>query len=337
MTYSAKDPTESDVSSQTLFLRDYKYLDTKRLSDYLATVMPNKLEEIAQKFGVSKGREPDGVASNAAGIGRINWGRGDILEEDDVYERAIKIGAKQLFTQLHQMLRDHESIEFIPDNRPTGAGKLKTRDMVEITRKFKPALDDTIGHTSKFLEGLMFLDLYSDDAQVTLDSVREIEGKVIPVIAVPDNSNGEVEDASIIFLAEARFIIGGQVKNLEGNMAVCGKVQSKVNEDSVDLLELLSIERSKLMEFGKRLEQVLPTTLSRESVERTTPDNERPNLLMRLLGAEDPEEARERVRRYQETQKTKAEEAMGHWKAIDWESTKIRGPALVIMPLAVYT
>jgi hypothetical protein len=333
--YRPENSTDRNTSSQTVFLRDFKYLDTKRLSDYLATIMPNKLEDIAQKFMASKSRAPSNLASDAAGIGRINWGRGDILEEEDVYNMAIKIGAKQLFTELHTMLRDNGSIELIPDNSPTGRFNLNVRNMVEITRKFKPALV-TFEHISGFLEGFKSsVASDNEDVRNMLDDVRAVEGKMIPVIAVPQRPEGTTEDAAIVFLADSQFIIGGQVQSLEGPMAVCGKVQTK--EESIDILDLLSIDRSMLIDYHKQLSTAVSTTLSLESVEQISQDIARPNWLARLFGAEDPVETQAKERRLREAQRKVAEKAMRHWKAIDWTSIEIPGPVLVIMPLAVYT
>lgn len=278
-----------------MILRDYMYLDTGRLQDYLSSLDPGVIEEFTETTRSQSDKEGRaGVKANVFGAG-VDAGAGGRSEEESTREQTVRINAQHMFSRIYDELVKNDSLKVFDEDESLALDGVRRREVVEITRSFAPSplndMIDSILNLMNLMEEMGFVEEMGDPQ--TQQAVRALgmifrgdEGKE----EVPMVSRAEQNDAAVVFLAKSRYILGDQ-EDFEGEMTVFGKVQRLVPEGkSIDLFDFLK----------------LPRAVRGEA-----------NLRERLF------------------------EMFGSWPKelggpIARESTEVKGPALVVTPVAVY-
>ena len=315
---------DQQTEIQQVVLRDYKYLDTDRLSDYLSAIDPGIFDEVRQKTRAEAGTDSS-LKVSAIGFGSIDWAGGGYKEDENTLERTVKIEAKHSFNRLYQRLLRPKSIDIFNENDYITSEKLKNlqaRNTVEITRYFVPMPNQFI---DSIFEVLMKTNVTEVQETKAIFEQHEIE-KRIPLISPPSIE----DDASVIFLANPKFVIGSQ-RSLEGRLAVCGKVQEKILAGPpVDMLKLLTgLSRDDLHDLlykpEARLEQK-PSEEELDTYKSNAPWYER------WFGQDERETIAKEKRVKEERTRVKA--------AVDnifETTTKVHSPAVIITRLAAYS
>jgi hypothetical protein len=312
------------TDDQPNVLRDYEYLDTDRLSDYLSTIDPGIFDEVRQVTRAEEGTGGDSLKVSAIGFGSIDWAGGGYTEDENTLERTVKIEAKHSFNRLYHRLLQQDSIKPISEDTYLTSERfnaLRFRETVEITRYFTPM-------SSQFIDSIfdVLAKTTVTDAQEIRKIIEDNEAEeLIPLISPPSMEG----DASVITLLNPRFVIGS-TKDLEGRLAVFGKVKEKIAEGpAVDVLKLL---------IGWSQEELRGLPNVSEDWPERKPEAEElaqyakdPGLLERLFGSEE-EERRAHAKAIEERARVK--------KALDnvlQTTTKVQSPVVIITPLAAYS
>ena len=281
-----------------MILRDYLYLDTERVQDYLSSLDPGITDEFEETVKEGSGREGNlGIKAHFLAAG----GRSQ-SQEESIYETTFRIRAQNWFYRVYDQLKDDDAIRVYDQDEPIdlGADRLRRGDVVEITRNFAPSpLNKMIDQIFDLVDLMTKLGLTEklgdEDTQQALSMMTMVfrgdhEDAEVPMVA---RSNGQ--DSSVIFTAKSDFLLRSE-DDFYGDMTVFGRVQRVVAASAaVDLFDLLR----------------MPAGLRRLGASEA-------NIKAAIL----------------ELFESWPEELGG---PLDKEAIKIPGPALVVTPVAVYT
>lgn len=279
-----------------MILRDYMYLDTGRLQDYLSSLDPGVIEEFTETTRLQSDKEGKaGIKASFFGAG-VDAGAGGRSEEESTREQTVRINAQHMFSRIYDELDKGGSIKVFNEDDTLTLDRVRRREVVEITGNFSPSplndMIDSILNLMNVMEEMGFVEEVGDpETQQVVRALAMIfrgdEGKEeVPMVSRAEQQDG----ASVVFLAKSRFLLIDQ-EDFEGDMTVFGKVQKLVPEgESIDLFDFLK----------------LPRAIRREA-----------NLKEELFGMFEswPKELGGPIAR---------------------ESTEVKGPALVVTPVAVY-
>lgn len=283
-----------------MILRDYMYLDTGRLQDYMSSLDAGVIEEFTETNRSQTDKEGKaGLKASIAGAG-VDAGAGGRSEEETTRERTVRVRAQNMFNRIYDELDENDAIKVFDEEVSLTLDKVRRKEVVEITGSFAPSplndMIDSILNLMNIMEEMGFVEEAGDPQ--TQQAIRALamifrgdEGKEeVPMVSRVEQ-NADLEDnISVVFLAKSRFIVVDQ-EDFEGDMTVFGKVQKLVPEgESIDLFDFLK----------------LPKVIRREA-----------NLKEELF----------------KMFETWPKELGG---PIARESTEVQGPALVVTPVAVY-
>lgn len=242
-----------------MILRDYKYLDTNRVQDYLSSLDLGVVEELTQRIRSGSGKEGGGgINIQALSLG----GKGHSQEETET-EQTIRITAQHLFHRIYEELGD--GIEIFDEDMPIDIKNLRKGQVVEVTREFYPSPVNQV--FDSFVEVLKLLDNLGVDQQLGEDvDMQEIMQVVslfrsdkgdneVPMVAKPDGQGN-----SVILVAKENFFLRTE-EEFSGEMTLFGKVQKKIPEgSSLDLLDLLKVLPPNIRQsdaFGTEFKQAI--------------------------------------------------------------------------------
>src|SRR5215204_539836 len=306
-------------------LRDYEYLDEDRLTDYLTTQDLPQVREIKQTIKEVSGRS-DGLAVDSKAAER----KGDI----QVQKRTITILAKQSFTTLYQTLHRRGRIDSFGELAPVSTNNLSLGSVVEVTENFSPLFGRVSEPMARVLEH--HAKRHNDDDSRRMAKILRacwrtnmFRNKKFMVFEASSSPEREVKDCSVVFSAEAKFIIRNP-EEFTGALTVCGKVQEvRRSGKPLRLLDdLLGMPREDIEARGNRLKREYYEA-ERKGIEQAMNQNSSwwSSWLSRswrffrrhFLGIED-----------------KPYINWEDWEHLKWEDTEIRCPVIIVTPLAVY-
>lgn len=231
-------------------LRDYLYLDLKRLEDYLSILEPTgevrQLSETIhnerlQASSMSKFDEPAN--------------EGDPRHGEVITERTMSVSAKNAFNRLYEKLSG--SIIDI-DEKP---GEVEKGSAVEVTRDFKAS------PVAQVIESLPeSLQMFMSSAELELDEEekRILLLKLTPLLSAP-SKEGDIpivakaprSSYSIVFLAEPQYILRG-LAGLVGDMTLVGKAKRVIPDNQeLNLLALPNVLPPGIQQSGMQDDDML--------------------------------------------------------------------------------
>ncbi len=233
-----------------MILRDYIYIDTGRLQNYLSSLDQGVIEEFTETTRTQSDKEGRaGIKAEVFGSG-VDAGAGGRSEEESTREQTVRINAQHMFSRIYDELDKGDSIKVFDEDDTLTLDRVRRREVVEITGNFSPSplndMIDSILNLMNVMEEMGFVEEVGDpETQQVVRALAMIfrgnEGKEeVPMISRAEQQDG----ASVVFLAKSRFILVDQ-EDFEGGMTVFGKVQELIPEGkSVDLFDFLKLPKA---------------------------------------------------------------------------------------------
>lgn len=227
-----------------LLLRDYKYIDVARITDYLSSVDPGVAGELTQRIKSNSGVD----ISGGFNIQAFKLGGGARKGNETEVQQTVRIYAQHMFNRLHGELEKSGAIHTVDLDTPLEIERLSKSSVLEVTRYFRPSpLNQML---DSFVEVLDMMKSLGFDEEELADgnNMQQIEAVInllrgengsneIPMFAKADES----DDTSVVFVAKENFVLGTGAE-FRGEMTLFGKVQELVpSGSSIDLLDLLKV------------------------------------------------------------------------------------------------
>lgn len=223
-----------------MIVRDYMYLDTERVQDYMASLGPGIADEF--KETITEGSGAEGEARVRAGYFALG-GKGQTREES-TYEATYKLKTQHWFHRIYEALDESGSITKIEDDECLDVTKVKKRQLVEITRQFSPSplnqMIDKVFQLTELMNKMGMTEQFQNrETQEAINFMTMVFRSEHDETDVPMVAKGDGRDASVIFTARSTYILKSQV-DFVGDMTVFGRVLQKTPASSpFNLLDLL--------------------------------------------------------------------------------------------------
>lgn len=234
-----------------MILRDYMYLDTNRLQDYMSSLDSGTVEQLTEiQRSQSAGEAKGGI--NIPSV--FEAGGGGSHERETTQQRNMRITAQNMFSRVYEALdKDHEIKVFDEDNI-LPFRDIRRREIVEITRTFSPSpmndLIDNLLRLMNTMRGMGFVEEINDpETQQVVQALAMIfrgeEGREeVPMVARVEQDGRSGDESAVVFLAKSQFVLVDQ-GDFEGEMTVFGKVNKLVPAGrSVDLFDFIKLPRA---------------------------------------------------------------------------------------------
>ncbi|WP_304453112.1 hypothetical protein [Nocardiopsis sp. YSL2] len=217
-----------------MILRDFYYLDTARLSDYISNLDPGDTKEIRETITQESDQGP-GVVELDADPGIVQ------MPQKKMRERVLQISEKHSFNLLYGKMQ--ESLVEIDDDVDVSSLK---RSAVEVTREFELSpinnMIDSLFQLIKMMQSMDAPELKDAESRqiITMMSVlfQNPDEKKDETSLVSMGNDGEL---SVVFSAQQQYMLRN-LKDLEGEATLVGKATKVIKEgDSLDLLSHLRI------------------------------------------------------------------------------------------------
>lgn len=215
-------------------LRDYLYLDLKRLEDYLSILEPTgevrQLSETIHNERVQAASMPKfGEPAD----------EGDPRHGEITIERTMSVSAKHAFNRLYEKLSD--SIIDI-DEKP---GEVTRGSAVKVTRDFEPS---PVGQMVESLPEVMRMILSSGESELDDEEGKMVELVVDRLLKGSDtqHENPIIAKASspsysVVFLADPQYMLRGSAE-MAGDMTLVGKARRVIPDNQeLNLLALPNV------------------------------------------------------------------------------------------------
>lgn len=227
--------------------RDYTYLDTGRLQNYMSSLdsgMVEELTEITRSQSEKEGR--GGIRAHVIEAG----GRGS-SQEESTQQRSMRVTAQHMFGRLYDALEKEKAIKVFEEDETLSLEEVHRREVVEITRSFEPSpMNELISNLFQLMEtmrGFGFVEEVNDpEMQEAVQGLAMIfrgeEGREeVPMVAQTGEGEGS---SSVVFVAKSQFLLVDQ-NDFQGDMTVFGRVSKLIPEGkSLDLFDFLKVPRS---------------------------------------------------------------------------------------------
>lgn len=118
-----------------LLLRDYKYIDIARILDYLSSIDPGVASELTQRIKSNSGVD----ISGGFNIQAFKLSGGARTGDESEVQQTVRVYAQHMFNRLHGELETAEAIRTVDSDTPLEIGELKKSSVIEITREFRPS------------------------------------------------------------------------------------------------------------------------------------------------------------------------------------------------------
>lgn len=234
-----------------MILRDYMYLDTNRLQDYMSSLDSGTVEKLTEiQRSQSAGEAKGGV--NIPSI--FEAGGGGSHERETTQQRSMRITAQNMFSRVYEALDNGNNIKVFDEDSVLPFGEVRRREVVEITRTFSPSpMNDLIDNLLRLMDtmrGMGFVEEVNDpEMQQVVQALAMIfrgeEGREeVPMVARVGQDSQSEGDSAVVFLAKSQFILVDQ-GDFEGEMTVFGKVNKLVPAGhSLDLFDFIKLPRT---------------------------------------------------------------------------------------------
>jgi len=250
-----------------LLLRDYKYIDVARITDYLSSVDPGVAGELTQRIKSNTGLD----VSGGINIQAFKLGGGARKGDESEVQQTVRVYAQHMFNRLYEEVQKAGSIQTVDVDTPLEMEGLSKSSVLEITRDFRPSplhqmLDSFTGVVDK-LELLGMTDELGDEAdmQQVMAIIAMLRGEdgnnEVPMFFGAD----EAGDVSVVFVARENFVLGTGAE-FRGEMTLFGKVQELIPMgSSIDLLDHLRVLPPGVRDtaaFGSEFKEEIRTLMS---------------------------------------------------------------------------
>lgn len=227
-------------------LRDYMYLDSDRLQNYMASLDPGTVKELADTQRQQTGGEGKAGLS-VPGFGEA--GGGGSHERENSQQRSMEVTYQHMFDRLYTALDKEGDIKTFDEEQALPTGEVKKKEVVEVTRDFNPSpmneLIDKVFELMDMMKRFGFVEEVND--QETQEAVQGLamvfrgeEGREeVPMVARAE----EDDDSSVVFVAKSRFLMADQ-SDFQGELTLFGRVSKLIpSGESLDLFDFLKIPR----------------------------------------------------------------------------------------------
>lgn len=230
-----------------MIFRDYMYLDTNGLQNYISSLDPGTIDELTEvERRQTAGEGKAGLS--LPGLGEA--GGGGSHEKETTQQRSMKITPQNMFSRIYDVLSKDGAIRVFDDEDILYLDSVQKREVVEITREFAPSpmneLIDKVFRLMETMKSLGFVEEVNDpETQEAIQGLAMIfrgeEGsEEVPMVARAAPRTG---DASIVFVAKSEFFLVNQ-DDFKGEMTVFGRVKRVIPaNDYLDLFDFLKIPR----------------------------------------------------------------------------------------------
>ena len=237
--------------------RDYTYLDTGRLQNYMSSLDSGTVEdltEITRSQSEKEGR--GGVRAHFIEAG----GRGS-SQEELTQQRSMRVTAQHMFGRVYDTLEKENDIKIFDEDSPLSFEEVRRREVVEITRTFEPSpMNKLISNLFQLMETMRsfgFVEEVNDpETQEAIQGLAMIfrgeEGREeVPMVA---RAEQDEDDCSVAFVAKSRFLLVDQ-NDFQGDMTVFGRVSKLIPEGKfLDLFDFLKMPRGLARDEGMKKE-----------------------------------------------------------------------------------
>jgi hypothetical protein len=207
-------------------LRDYKYIDVARIVDYLSSVDPGVAGELTQRMKSNSGLD----ISGGFNIQAFKFGGGARKGDETEVQQTVRIYAQHMFARLHGELDTAGAIQTADLNTPLEAEALTKSSVLEITRDFRPSplnqMLDSFVEVLSMMKSLGFEEELADG-----NNMQEIEA-VIKLLRGENGSNeipmfakADESDGVSVVFVAKENFVLGTGAEFRGEMTVFGKVQ----------------------------------------------------------------------------------------------------------------
>jgi hypothetical protein len=251
-----------------LLLRDYKYIDVARITDYLSSVDPGVAGELTQRIKSNSGVD----LSGGFDIQAFRFGGGARKGNETEVQQTVRVYAQHMFNRLHGELEKSGAISTVGSHTPLDIDGLSKSSILEVTREFRPSpLNQML---DSFVEVLDMMKALGFEEEELADGSDMQQVEAVINLLRGENGSNEVpmfakaekpDDASIVFVARENFVLGTGAE-FRGEMTLFGKVRELIPSGSaIDLLDLLKVLPPGVREaeaFGSQFKQAIHSFMS---------------------------------------------------------------------------
>jgi len=222
-------------------VRDYRYMDTKRLQDYASAFGDGAIQEIREIW-----TEDSNVEGGAGvNIGGINLGGRGGKGRSTSQETTMRVNMQSLFGRVYSQLNAMDgALQCYDFDDEIDVKSLNKGDIVEISRYFELSpLNQMIQHVFNLYNTLEQMGLVKDSldaqaqramSQMALIFRQGEESRELPLVSRTESSG-----ASVIFVAKSNYLIVDEAE-LSGDLTVFGQVDRLIPTGvDVDLSDLI--------------------------------------------------------------------------------------------------
>lgn len=215
-------------------VRDYLYLDTRRLQDYMASVDPGSVSELR-----TVSRKEAGSENALPRMGHEQSGS----KEENTLEQKLTVGDRNQFSRFYDVIKS--DMPRFDEYTAIDMDRADRNVLIEATRTFERSplteMVDSLLEVAELMQQ-MGADEQREQANQMLSMMsflmRDADGenKSYPMIA--EEAEGS---PSVLFVAQRGAILT-RVDDFAGEMTLVGKVAKKIPEgQSIDLFDMLNI------------------------------------------------------------------------------------------------
>lgn len=227
--------------------RDYTYLDTSRLQNYMSSLDSGTVEELTE---ITRSQsEKEGRGGIRAHVIEAS-GRGS-SQEESTQQRSMRVTAQHMFGRVYDTLEKEKAIKVFNEDRLLTFEEVRRREVVEVTRAFDPSpMNDLIDNLFRLMDTMRsfgFVEEVNDpEMQEAVQGLAMIfrgeEGREeVPMVARAGQDEG---DSSVVFVAKSQFLLVDQ-NDFQGDMTVFGRISKLIPDGKfLDLFDFLKVPRS---------------------------------------------------------------------------------------------
>ncbi|MEO3752540.1 hypothetical protein [Streptomyces sp. B6B3] len=228
-------------------LRDFLYLDTARLSDYMSALDPGHLIQMREKTKSENSGQPDSDAYLDDPPTSVQESK-----EERTLEKILSYSEKHSFNRLYESLESN--IKKYDEYTDVEVQEIDKHALVEVSRNFEVSqltqLIDSLLEFTQMVKGMGVTDT-DPEAEVAIQGItmlfrgRDEQQKEIPIVSTA----GDLE-TKVFFVARSDHILRG-IDELEGESTLVGKIDKIIpNERELDLFDVLKLLPRKMRRSG---------------------------------------------------------------------------------------
>lgn len=116
-----------------LLLRDYKYIDVARISDYLSSIDPGEANELTHRIKSNSGVD----VSGGVNIQAFKLGGGAKKGAESEVQQTVRVYSQHMFNRLYGELEKAGAIRAVDSHTPLEIEQLRKSSVLEVTREFR--------------------------------------------------------------------------------------------------------------------------------------------------------------------------------------------------------